>query len=280
MRENIRIAGVQMNVEIAETEQNLVKIFEAMKTAAGEGADLAVFPECALTGYCFQDLQEARAYAQLVPGPFTERLEKKCQEFNIHIIVGMLEYEGDQVYNTAAFIAPNGVVGHYRKIHLPYLGIDRFLTPGDRPFEVYDSEVGQVGLNICYDAAFPESGRVMMLHDAELIALPTNWPVGAECNTDFVINTRAFENRVNYIAVNRVGEERGTNFIGQSKIVDFTGRTLAVGAGSREEIIYADLDLSGAREKHIVNQKSVYELDRLKDRRVEFYSPIIESEKT
>ena len=72
MRENIRIAGVQMNVEIAETEQNLVKIFEAMKTAAGEGADLAVFPECALTGYCFQDLQEARAYAQLVPGPRLE----------------------------------------------------------------------------------------------------------------------------------------------------------------------------------------------------------------
>ncbi len=279
MRDTIRVAGVQMDLKLAGTEHNLTRIFDAMQAASREGADLAVFPECALTGYCFYDLDEARPHAQPVPGPFTERIERQCRELDIHVIVGLLEADGSSVYNTAAFIAPNGLIGHYRKIHLPYLGIDRFLSPGDRPFRVYDSEVGQIGLNICYDAAFPESSRVMMLHDAELIALPTNWPVGADCNTEFVINTRAFENRVNYIAVNRVGRERGTNFIGQSKIVDFTGRTLAEGDRSREEIIYADVDLAGAREKHIVNVARAYELDRLEDRRVEFYGPIVEGEK-
>ncbi len=278
MRDTIRVAGVQMDPEIARVEQNLIRVFDALQTASREGADLAVFPECALTGYCFDDLAEAGAYAQPVPGPFTERLERQCREFDIHAIVGLLEADGSSIYNAAAFIAPNALVGHYRKIHLPYLGIDRFLTPGDRPFRVYDSEVGQIGLNICYDAAFPESARVMMLRDAELITLPTNWPVGAECNTEFVINTRAFENRVNYIAVNRVGQERGTRFIGQSKIVDFTGRTLARGSRSGEEIVYADLDLAGAREKHIVNVARAYELDRLKDRRVAFYGPIAEGE--
>ncbi len=279
MPDTIRVAGVQMDLKLAETEHNLAKVFDAMQTASREGADLAVFPECALTGYCFYGLDEARAYAQPVPGPFTERIERQCRELDIHVIVGLLEADGSNIYNAAAFIAPNGQIGHYRKIHLPYLGIDRFLSPGDRPFRVYDSDVGRIGLNICYDVTFPESARVMMLRDADLIALPTNWPVGAECNTEYVINTRAFENRVNYIAVNRVGRERGTSFIGHSKIVDYTGRTLAEGDRSGEVIIYADVDLAGAREKHIVNVANAYELDRLEDRRVEFYGPIVEGEK-
>ena len=202
MRDTIRVAGVQMDLKLAETEQNLIKVYDAMQSASREGADLAVFPECALTGYCFSDLDEARASARPVPGPFTERIERQCRELDIHVIVGLLEADGSSIYNTAVLIAPNGLIGHYRKIHLPFLGIDRFLSPGDRPFRVYDSEVGRIGLNICYDAAFPESARVMMLRDAELIALPTNWPVGADCNTEFVVNTRAFENRVNYVAVN------------------------------------------------------------------------------
>jgi len=279
MPDTIRVAGVQMDLKLAETEHNLAKVFDAMQTASREGADLAVFPECALTGYCFYGLDEARAYAQPVPGPFTERIERQCRELDIHVIVGLLEADGSNIYNAAAFIAPNGQIGHYRKIHLPYLGIDRFLSPGDRPFRVYDSDVGRIGLNICYDVTFPESARVMMLRDADLIALPTNWPVGAECNTEYVINTRAFENRVNYIAVNRVGRERGTSFIGHSKIVDYKGRTLAEGDRSGEVIIYADVDLAGAREEHIVNVANAYELDRLEDRRVEFYGPIVEGEK-
>jgi predicted amidohydrolase len=190
----------------------------------------------------------------------------------------MLESDGDRIFNAVAFIGPSGLAGHYRKIHLPYLGVDRFVTPGDRPFRVYDTPVGRVGINICYDVSFPESARVMTLQGAELIALPTNWPVGADRQPEYVINTRAFENRINYIAVNRVGRERGFTFIGQSKIVDYTGKTLASGSRSREEILYADIDLAGARNKHIVNVPREYELDRIRDRRTEFYTILTQPE--
>ncbi|MYI99317.1 MAG: carbon-nitrogen hydrolase family protein, partial [Gemmatimonadetes bacterium] len=71
MPDTIRVAGVQMDLKLAATEQNLTRVFDAMQTASRAGADLAVFPECALTGYCFYDLEEARAYAQPVPGPYT-----------------------------------------------------------------------------------------------------------------------------------------------------------------------------------------------------------------
>ena len=279
MLEKIRVAGVHMDPQIAMPVHNLGKIFDSIQTAAEKGVNLVVFPECALTGYCFDDLKEAKEYAKPIPGILTELLRKYCSDYNVHIIVGFLELDQSRIYNSAAFVSPNGLIASYRKIHLPYLGIDRFLSKGDQPFGVYPSEIGQIGINICYDAAFPESGRIMMLQEAELIVLPTNWPVGAECNPQFVINTRAFENRVNYMAINRVGTERGTQFIGQSKIIDFQGHTVAEGDSSSEEIIYGDLDLLGAREKHIVNIAKVYELDRLKDRRVEFYGPLVGTEK-
>lgn len=280
MRDSIRVAGVQMNPKLRRKEHNLHKIMEAIHTAGREGADMVVFPECALTGYCYVDLDEARLDAEPIPGPSTEILERACQDAEVHAVVGLLEQEGERVYNAVAFIAPSGTVEHYRKIHLPYLGVDRFLTPGDRPFRVYDSAVGRIGTNICYDAIFPESARVMALQGAEVIVLPTNWPKGAERTPEFVINTRALENRINYVAVNRVGRERGFTFIGRSRIVDYTGRTLAEGTATREEILYADLDLAGAREKHIVFIPKEYELDRLHDRRTEFYGPVTEREKS
>lgn len=278
MRDSIRVAGAQINPKLGEKEQNIHKIIETTQTAAREGADLIVFPECAVTGYCFTELREAKRVAEPVPGPATERLERVCQETDIHMIVGLLEADGERIYNALAFITPSGRVEHYRKIHLPYLGVDRFITPGDRPFRVHDSAVGRIGLNICYDANFPESARVMALQGAELIVLPTNWPKGAERTPEFVINTRAHENRVNYVAVNRVGRERGFTFIGRSKIVDYTGRTLAEGPATREAILYADLDLAGAREKHVVIIPREYEIDRIHDRRAEFYGPLIERE--
>lgn len=275
MSEAIRVAGVQMNPRLGQKERNLHKIVESMQTAAREGADLVVFPECALTGYCCTDRREGLQMAEPIPGPSTELIERACQDADVHVVVGLLESEGERLYNAVAFISPSGRVAHYRKIHLPYLGVDRFVTPGDRPFKVYESAVGRIGINICYDANFPESARVMTLQGAELIVLPTCWPKGGERIPEFVISTRAYENRVNYVAVNRVGRERGFTFIGRSKIVDYTGQTLAEGTATREEILYADLDLAGAREKHVVVIPKEFEVDRLHDRRTEFYRLIV-----
>ena len=275
MRDSIRMAGVQMDPTIRDKGANLKRIVEYIHTVSAEGADLVVFPECALTGYCFIDLDEARLEAEPIPGPSTEIIERACREAEVHPVVGMLEEEGDRIYNALAFIAPNGKTEHYRKIHLPFLGVDRYLMAGDRPFRVYDSDVGRIGPNICYDALFPESARILSLLGAELVVLPTNWPVGAERTAEYVINTRAFENRVNYAAVNRVGSERGVTFIGRSKIVDYNGDTLVEGSPDREEILYADIDLAGARDKLVVIEPKAYELDRFNDRRTEFYGTLV-----
>jgi predicted amidohydrolase len=130
--------------------------------------------------------------------------------------------------------------------------------------------IGKLGVNICYDASFPEAARSLKLLGAELIALPTNWPPGAWRTAQYVVNTRANENHVNFFAVNRVGIERGWEFIGKSKLIDFNGDTIFE-AGKGEEMIYAEIDLAAANNNRVVNVPGSYEIDRMADRRPEFY---------
>lgn len=270
------IAGVQMNVALMEKTQNLHRITEKMHETAAEGADLTVFPECTLTGYCFDSLAEAIPFAETIPGPTTKTLQQVCRELNQAVVIGMLEQAPDGVFNSAVLITREGVLGSYRKIHLPYLGVDRFATPGNREFAVYEHPLARIGLNICYDSAFPESSRVMTLQNADLIILPTNWPTGADCVAEHVINTRAMENGIFYCAINRVGEERGFQFIGKSRICGPAGETLATSTGTDEEILYATFDPTRARNKRVDRVPDKHVIDRLADRRPEMYGPLVE----
>lgn len=272
----IKIAGVQMDVRIADKAANLARMEAALAEAHASGARLVVFPECALTGYCFESLAEALPHAETLPGPSVERLGQVARRLGVHLIFGLLERDGDRVFNATALVGPDGLVGSYRKIHLPYLGVDRFTTPGDRPFAVHEAGDLRVGMNICYDGAFPESARVMALDGADLIVLPTNWPPGAQCTADCVINARAMENAVYYAAVDRVGEERGFQFIGRSKICDPNGNELAFAPHTNETILYADVDLARCRNKHIIRVPNKHEINRFADRRPEFYGKILE----
>ena len=272
----ITVAGVQMDVALMDMEANL----QAMETHLGEtarrGALLTVFPECALTGYCFDSLEEALPYAESIPGPSTERLAKRCAELNVFAVYGLLEKDGDDLFNACVLIGPEGLVGSYRKIHLPYLGIDRFTTPGNRPFAVQEAGPLKIGMNICYDGSFPESSRIMALQGADLIVLPTNWPPGAKCTADYVINTRAMENATYYMAVDRVGNERGFDFIGQSRICEPNGDTVAWANHTDEEILYAQLDLRRSRNKHLVRVPEKHEIHRFADRQPQWYAALTE----
>jgi len=270
----IKVAGVQMRPAILEKKQNLERSIEMIRDAVENDAGLIIFPECALTGYCYRSLEEAKMVAESVSGPSIQRVGELCRELDAYVIIGFLEIGERKIYNSQAFLGPEGLIGRYRKIHLPYLGVDRFITPGDEPFKVYDTEIGKIGMNICYDSSFPESSRVLALKGAELIVLSTNWPSGVEYYPRYVVHTRAIENRVNYAAINRVGVERGIRFCGLSKIVDCSGNTLAEAGESEEEIIYAWVDLSKAREKTVIKIPGEWETDRIKDRRPEFYTEI------
>lgn len=267
----MRIAAVQIDIAFGQVETNLRRIEALIEETGRAGAVLAIFPECATTGYCFDSLEEALGFAQPVPGPATDSLGAACARGGNFAIFGLLERDGGRLYNAALLVGPEGIVASYRKIHLPFLGVDRFATPGDRPFAVDDARGVRIGLNICYDASFPESARALALLGADLVALPTNWPPGSECVADHVLNTRALENAIYVAAANRVGSERGFRFIGRSRIVGPDGQTLASLDCADEGILYAEIDPEGARHKHIIRVPGLHEIDRFADRRPEMY---------
>jgi predicted amidohydrolase len=270
-----KIAGVQMDCRLGDKRHNLEMIRARLREAAGQGARLVVFPECALTGYAFESKEEAGPHAEPLPGPSTEALAADCRQLGVWAAYGLLERADatGALYNACALVGPKGLVAGYRKIHLPFLGVDRFTTPGDRPFAVHDLGGLRVGMTICYDGSFPESTRVLALLGADLVLLPTNWPTGARTTAQFLVQARALENHLYYLAVNRAGEERGFRFIGQSRAVECGGELLALG-GDGEEIVYADVDPDRARQKQVVKIPGKYEINRVADRRPEMYGPL------
>ena len=272
----MRIAAVQMDFTIADVTGNLNRMIDKVRETRQAGAKLTVFPECALAGYCYDSLDEARPYAETIPGPSVNKMAAVCKELGGFVVFGMLERDGDRLFNALALVGPDGLVGSYRKIHMPYLGIDRFANYGDRPFAVHEIDGVKIGLSICYDGGFPEPARCMALLGADLIVLPTNWPTNAEPAADYAINTRALENTIYFASCDRIGIERGVSFIGKSRICDPLGKTITMADHANEAILYADIDVARARNKHLIRQAGINEVNRFADRRPEMYGKIVE----
>jgi predicted amidohydrolase len=279
MNKTVKIAGIQMTPVILEKEYNLKRCCELLSMAAEQGSQLIVFPECCLTGYIYSSLDEAIPVAETIPGPSTDELGAMCRRLNVYSIIGLIEEDEGKFYNAVTLIGPDGLLGKYRKLHLPYLGIDRFLNHGDLPLCAYETGIAKIGMGICYDARFPEHARSLTLQGAEIIAYPTNLADFTTFKGDHVILTRAYENLVFCISVNRTGEERGIRFTGGSKIVDFSsgGTVLAKGKLYEEDIIYAGIEPDKARDKHCVIAPGEFEIDILKDRRPDYYGALIQS---
>lgn len=277
---NVRVAVAQMDPQLGAYERNLARIGDLFEAAVREGAQLTVFPECATTGYGFGDLSGAQTVAETVPGPTTYAATTLCNRYareggGPYIVVGILErsQDSDIVYNSAVLVGTEGLVGVYRKAHLPLLGVDRFTVPGDTGFQVWETAIGRVGMAICYDLRFPEALRALALAGADIVALPTNWPDGSQNAPEFVTRTRALENRIFLLACNRCGNESGFWFFGHSQIIDPRGQVL-VEAQADEVIHYADIDITLARQKRIILRPGEFELDTIGDRRPDLYTII------
>jgi predicted amidohydrolase len=272
-----KVAAVQMESRLLDPESNLQAILAHMHSASQEGAALAVFPETIVSGYNMSR-EEAAELAQPIPGPATERLKDACRQEGIHVIVGMIEAGPDgQLFNSAVLAGPAGLLERYRKTHLPLLGVDRYLSPGEAFISPAATAAGRVGILICYDLRFPEPIRCLSLAGAQIVALPTAWPQAATLYPEYMARSRASENRIYLVAANHVGEERGVRYLGRSIIVAPSGEVLAQADGKSETILLADVDLAESDRKHLVFQPGEYELDLMADRRPELYTPLTEA---
>lgn len=273
----VRVCAVQIAPLLGRAARNAAAVEGEIAAAADEGAALVVFPEAALTGYVFESRAEALDAAVRADGPELSLLREVCRSSGVWAVVGAIELHetvpgGPVLYNTAFVIGPDGPAGQYRKLHTLCLGADRFTRPGDSGLGLFDLPFGRIGVHICYDGSFPETPRALRLGGARLLLLPTNWPdLTVKCE---MVRVRACENHAFYLAVNRVGVERGVGFDGGSCAAGPMGELL-LDAGSAAGRYHVDLELERARSSRVVVFPGRYEYDRIADRRPEVYGPIV-----
>lgn len=270
----VRIAVAQLPSRLGELADNAHAIADAIGTAAHKGAHLVVFPECALSGYMFDSREAVAAASVTLDDAVIAPIHQAARQHGIHAVVGLLERDGERLYNSAFITGPQGLLGNYRKQHLPMLGADRYVDPGDGGGpRVVDIGGLKVGTMICFDLRFPECARVLALEGADVIAMPTNWPLTATFLADHMTRVRAVENLVYLAVADRADSEAGTDFLGRSQVIAPNGEVL-VHAGTEHTLVVADIDVSRARCKHLVFTDPPYALPVFDGRRPELYGAL------
>lgn len=276
----VTVAVIQMEPRFGETAHNVARTVAFMEEAAAKGTQLVVLPELCNTGYVFRNRAEARSLAEEIPdGATTKAWMETAARLGLHIVAGITERAGENLFNSAVIIGPNGLIGRYRKMHL-WGDEALYFTPGDLGFLVFDTPLGRIGCHICYDCWFPESFRLAALQGAEIMCVPTNWvPIPGqdpkrEAMANIIVMGAAHSNSVFVAAADRVGTERGQPFIGQSLVVSHTGWPVAGPASAdKEEILIARVNLADARRKRNWNAFNQV----LRDRRTDAYDEMLGS---
>ena len=243
----MRVAVVQTNPVFGEVKNNIDQALSLMETVM---ADLYILPELFNTGYNFVDEIELRGFAKPADGLTSQIMCRWTKKHTCYVVYGFAEQD-DKLYNSAALIGPEGLVGIYRKVHL----FDRenlFFDPGNLGFPVFNLPFGKIGMMICFDWMYPESARSLALKGAQLIAHPANL-VLPNCPDAMV--TRCLENGVFTATADRVGEEKrggiDLKFIGTSEIVSPIGKILCRLDVHKPAISAVDIDLALADKKQI-----------------------------
>jgi len=232
----------QMQIQLARVEDNLLKAEGMIRQAAERNSDMILLPELWSTGY---DLQYASDYAAELGAGMFAQLADCARRRSIAVYGSILERQGDQVMNCAAYFDAAGCLqALYRKIHLFRLfDEEKWLGEGEAP-AVLESPWGTAGLSICYDLRFPELFRRYAVADgAKLMLLCAEWPLVRVEHWRALLVARAIENQCFVAAANSCGDARGAAMGGLSMIVDPWGDVLVEG-GEDECLLTAEIDLA------------------------------------
>ena len=276
---DIRVAAVQMQHLAGDTRHNLGRIRELAGLAAGQGAEIVAFPEMCITGY-WHVRRLARpaleALAQPVPdGPATEELRELARLHGITIGAGLVERDGERLYNTYVVAMPDGRWARHRKLHAFE---SPFISPGD-DYTVFDTPHGcRVGVLVCYDNNIIENVRATALLGAEILLAPHQTGGCASASPRAMkpidpglwerrredpaplqaaltgpsgrawlmrwLPARAHDNGLFLVFSNGIGPDDDEIRTGNAMVLDPYGEILAESRSAGDDVVIADLDAS------------------------------------
>ncbi len=273
--EQTRIALVQMNAKLAETENNLNKMESFIREAARQRVDIICFPELCVQGY---SRNCSGPTAENVPGPSSERIIKWAKQYGIVVLAGLAEISpAGKPFISQLVAYPDGKLSKYRKTHLGSSEQTNF-TPGSE-LPVFSCDRLRFGVQICWDLHFPEVTTILSLKGAEIIFAPHASPTIAGDRREIwlkYMTARAYDNAVFVAACNLVGnDDAGHSFSGGALVIDPKGNIVAEAFNNREELLVADLDpvlINTIRRRESVSMRNSFFLD---GRRPELYGELI-----
>jgi predicted amidohydrolase len=283
------IAAVAANFT-RDLDQNYAVIAAMAAEARERNVDFLVFPEAAIGGYLsslgnhgdtVKTTTRSLPPAISLDGPEIRRVQKIAGDLVVAIGFCELADDGQTRYNAAAILDGGTVYGNYRKVHQP-LGAAMSYSAGSR-YDVFDTPVGRVGLQICYDKAFPEAARIMALNGAEIIASLSAWPAARTATAEnlqedrwtyrfnLFDTARALDNQVFWVASNQTGTFGSLRYVGNAKVVDPGGNILATTLlGSGMAVTEVDVDATFRTMRA--------GMFHLRDRRPDVYEPLTDVE--
>ncbi len=267
------IAVQQLAPVLGDLEANRALALAAIREAVAAGADVVVLPELVTSGYMFGSPEEASAAAITREHPILVEWAAEAARADVVVVAGFCERgEDGATYNSAAILDATGLRAVYRKLHL-WDGEKALFTPGSDAPPVVDTRVGRVAVLVCYDLEFPELTRSVALAGAQLLAVPTNWPLlprpdGERAPEVVVAMAAARVNRMAVACADRLGTERGQEWTGGATIVGVDGWVAA--ASGAPGLLIADVPLEDALVKRLTDAA-----DAFGDRRPELYADLV-----
>jgi N-carbamoylputrescine amidase len=286
MSRTVRVAAAQLGPSTEDKKEVAGRLERLMGEAAGRGVRMIGFPELCLTQFFPNRLERDNDHwFDELPSPLTARLFGIAQEAGIVVVFPYGERDGISHYNSALVIEADGrILGRYRKTHIPaYFPSKRpggtgsferlYFAPGNLGFPVFDTSLGRVGVQICYDRMFPEGSRALGLKGAEVVFFPHNYALyGQEYRGRAwgrLIQARAYENGFFAVVPNKAGTEGPRDNAGRSMVISpLGGDIVAEGSGDGEELVVLDIDLDDVAEAR-------RRLPFWRDRRPEVYGDLV-----
>lgn len=249
---------------LAEAARSLQQIEAAFAEAAKRAVDLLVLPECAYPAYLLGSPEHYAESGCLTSDQFLSRLGKLVAEAGLHAVCGFVERRDEKLHNAAALLGPDGAtLGVHRKSFL--WGDDlKCFSPGES-IDVFDSDLGPIGIAICADLRSPEIMASLVDQGARLVAVPTCWVnVATESGRysnpqpEFLIEARGREFGVPLVCANKFGmESPDLGYCGMSMIVAGDGETLAQAEPDREAMLVSSVKLGGAPGREVPHWAAV-----------------------
>ena len=266
-KRRFRAAAVQTLARLGDFDYNIALATKYVEDAVRQGAELVVFPECMDTGYLFDSPAHCRSLAEtLTDGPFIKALSALARKHSIYIASGITEWDPakEKIFNSGIMFDRKGEIAcHYHKQFLATHDQNWF-SFGERGCPVVDTDLGRIGLLICFDGRIPEIFRSMAMQGAEMIVDMANF--FAMDQADMWGPARSYENGVWLVAATKAGYERSIYYPGGSMIVDPKGRVLSKVPYDTHGMAISDIDLDAAADKSIYSTN-----DKIADRRPDTY---------